>query len=120
MSADIEKMDPYFMQLVLSLQAAAMQQMGKVMSPISGKIERDLVMARNSIDMLSMLENKMKGNLSEEEGKLIGHILYELRLNYVDESKKPDESQEENKESSESEKAESPEEPDSSEQEKKE
>lgn len=88
MNEKLEQMDPFLMQLVLSLQAGAMQQMGKVVSPVSGKIERDLVMARNTIDILAMIDNKTKGNLTEEETKLVGHILYELRLNYVDESQK--------------------------------
>ena len=53
-------------------------------------MERDLKAAQFSIDILDMLEKKMKGNLSDEEAKLIGHVLYELRLNYVDEAKKKD------------------------------
>jgi hypothetical protein len=81
-----------FTQLVLSFQAAAWQQMGKVPSMISGKIERDLEMAKHSIDMLGMLESKTKGNLTENENKYLQHVLYELRLNYLDEMKKgPDE-----------------------------
>lgn len=88
MSDQLHNIDPHFFQLVLSLQAASWQQMGKTASPISGKIERDLAMAQNSIDMLAMIEIKTKGNLSEEEDKLMQHILYELRLNYVDEIKK--------------------------------
>ena len=80
--------DALFTQLVLSLQMGAMQQMGKVASLITGKVERDMIMAKASIDMLGMLETKTKGNLSEDEQKLIQHILYELRLNYIDESKK--------------------------------
>lgn len=88
MTESMEKLDPYFFQLVLSLQTGAMQQMGKMVSPISGKIERNLEIARNTIDMLTMLETKMEGNLTEDEAKLIGRALYELRLNYVDESKK--------------------------------
>ncbi len=91
MTADLQKIDPHFMQIVLSLQVAAMQYMGKVMNPMTSKIERDLVMAQNSIDMLSMLDTKTKNNLTEEESKLIEHVLYELRLNYVDETNKKDE-----------------------------
>ena len=91
MTSDSEQLDPHFMQIVLSLQAAAMQQMGKVMNPMTSKIDRDLIMAQNSIDMLSMIEAKTKNNLSEQEEKLINHVLYELRLNFVDESKKKDE-----------------------------
>lgn len=90
MTDNTERLDPFFFQLVLSLQTGAMQQMGKMVSPISGKVERNLEIARNTIDMLAMLETKMKGNLTEEEAKLIGHAIYELRLNYVDESKKGD------------------------------
>jgi len=82
--------DIMFSQLVISLQMGAMQQMGKIASPITGKIERDLQMAKASIDMLSMLEAKTKGNLSDEESMFLRHVLYELRMNFVDESNKKD------------------------------
>ena len=85
-----ENVDQLFLQLVLSMQASAMQQMGKIASPFTGKVERDLKAAQFSIDVVEMLEKKMKGNLSDEEAKIISHVLYELRLNYVDESKKGD------------------------------
>lgn len=84
-----------FTQLVLSFQAAAWQQMGKVASVISGKVERNLEMARHSIDMLSMLEEKTKGNLNEDESKYLAHVLYELRMNYLEEMKKGPEKKEE-------------------------
>ena len=90
MSESTNGLDAQFFQLVLSLQAAAMQQMGKVMSPITGKIERDLTAAKTSIDMIEMIQRKTEGNLTEDETKLINHVLYELRLNYVDESAKPE------------------------------
>lgn len=77
-----------FTQLVLSFQAAAWQQMGKVASVISGKVERNLEMAKHSIDMLAMLEEKTKGNLNEDESKYLSHVLYELRMNYLEEVKK--------------------------------
>ena len=89
--------DLYFMQLVMSFQAAAWQQLGKVASPFSGKVERDLAMAKNTIDMLGMLQEKTKGNLTEDEKRVLEHALYELRLNYVDESKKSDGQPEEQK-----------------------
>ena len=80
--------DPMFFQLVLSLQAGAMTQMGKVASQLTGKIDRNMDMAKNSIDLLAMLEEKTKGNLSEDELKVLNHVLYELRMNYMDEMKK--------------------------------
>ncbi len=84
-----------FTQLVLSFQAAAWQQMGKVQSIMTGKIERNLVMAKHSIDMLAMLEEKTKGNLTEDETKYLKHVLYELRMNYLEEVKKgPDKEKE--------------------------
>ena len=82
-----------FTQLVLSFQAAAWQQMGKVQSIISGKIERNLEMAKHSIDMLAMLEEKTKGNLTEDEVKYLQHVLYELRMNFLEEAKKGPDSQ---------------------------
>ena len=75
-------------QLVFSLKTAAMQQMGKIVSPVTGKVERDLTIAQTTIDILAMLETKMKGNLSDEESGFISRSLYELRMNFVDESKK--------------------------------
>jgi len=88
MNENAKDVNVNFFQLVVSLQAGAMQQMGKVISPVSGKVERDLELAKATIDMLTMLDKKTKGNLSDDEEKLLGHVLYELRLNYVEESKK--------------------------------
>ena len=47
-------------------------------------------MAKATIDLLGTLEKKTAGNLSEDEKRLLQHALYELRMNYVDEVKKPD------------------------------
>ena len=77
-----------FMQLVMMFQGAAYQHMGKVMNPATQKVERDLVQAKNAIDILGMLEEKTRGNLSEDEARLLEHTLYELRMNYVDEMNK--------------------------------
>lgn len=82
--------DAHFMTLVMSLQGSAMLQMGKVASPVTGEIDRNLEAAQASIDMLAMLQKKTAGNLEKQEIEYLEHVLYELRLNYVDESKKPD------------------------------
>jgi len=88
MTDQTNQYDIQFVQLVMSLHIAAMQQMGKVASPLTGKIERDMAMCRNTIDMLEMLQRKTVGNVSDDEKKLIDRLLYECRLNYVDEVKK--------------------------------
>ncbi len=77
-----------FTQLVLMFHAAAMQQMGKVKNPVTDKIERDLGQAQLSIDMLEMIKEKMRGNLSSEEDRFLQSLLQELKLNYVDEVSK--------------------------------
>lgn len=74
-----------FVQLVSMFETAAWQSLGKTQNPLTGKIERDLVQARTSIDMLGMLQAKMKGNLTEEEENMLNQVLANLRLNYVDE-----------------------------------
>jgi hypothetical protein len=80
-----------FSALLLSLHAAGMQQLGKLMNPLTGEVERNLEQARGTINMFEMLERKTEGNLDEEEKKLLVRLLYELRMNYVDEAKKPEE-----------------------------
>ncbi|RKY70105.1 MAG: hypothetical protein DRP97_04285 [Candidatus Latescibacterota bacterium] len=77
-----------FMQVIMMFQGAAMQQMGKLANPVSGKVERDLDQAKMSIDILGMLKEKTKGNVSDNEAKFLDHVLYELRINYVDEVNK--------------------------------
>ena len=91
MNDTTDKFDTQFYQLIVSLHAGAMQQLGKVASPFTGKIERDLDAARGTIDMIDMLKRKTAGNLTDEENRLVEHVLYELRMNFVDESKKGDE-----------------------------
>jgi phage-related minor tail protein len=80
-----DKINPLFLQLVLSLQTAAWYQMGKVVSPISGKVEKNLAEARVSIDLLTMLQEKTRGNLLDEEKKILDNTVYTLQMNYIDE-----------------------------------
>ena len=77
-----------FLGLVQSFQMAAMQQLGKVPSPATEQIERDLPHAKLSINMLQMLKERTAGNLTMEEVRLLDHVLTELRLHYVTESAK--------------------------------
>lgn len=77
-----------FLQLVLGLQQAAMVALGKLMNPMSGKIERNLEGARNTIDTLAAIEARTRGNLESDEQRVLTQVLTELRMNYVDEVKK--------------------------------
>ena len=77
-----------FLQLVLGLQQAAMVALGKLMNPMSGKLERNLEGARNTIDTLAAIEARTRGNLESDEQRVLTQVLTELRMNYLDEVKK--------------------------------
>jgi hypothetical protein len=79
-----------FLSILYSFHAAAMQAMGKVVNPITGKVERNLEAARGSIDALLMLQKKTQGNLTKREDGILKQIIQELQLNYVEESKTPE------------------------------
>jgi len=77
-----------FMQLVMQNQQIAIMSMGKLKHPVTDKIERNLELAKVSIDTLDMLKVKTKGNLSEYEGKFLDEVIRELKLNYIEEVNK--------------------------------
>lgn len=77
-----------FLQIVLGLQQAAMVSLGKLLNPISGKIERNLEGARNTIDTLAAIDARTRGNLEPDEQRVLTQVLTDLRMNYVDEVKK--------------------------------
>jgi len=75
-----------FQHLIAMFQTLALQQLGKLINPITGKLERDLQQARITIDMLQMLRVKTSGNLTEDERRLLENVIVELQMNFVDES----------------------------------
>lgn len=64
------------------------QSLGKVANPVTGKVEKNIDMAKRTIDILEVLKEKTAGNLTENEKKILDDVLAELQLNYVDELKK--------------------------------
>ena len=77
-----------FATFVLSLGSSALMHLGEVERPGSGAIEKNLPMAKHSIDILSMLEGKTRGNLSSAEAQLLENLLFDLRLRYVEATRK--------------------------------
>ncbi len=77
-----------FLQLVLGLQQSGMIALGKLVNPITRKVETHLDAARDTIDTLAALEARTRGNLEPDEQRVLQQALTELRLNYVDELKK--------------------------------
>lgn len=86
-----DRLEIHFIQLVSSLYSSCMFQLGKIMNPITGKVERDLAGARATIELLRMLEAKTQGNLSAKEKGAITDALANMQMNYVDEVKKEQE-----------------------------
>lgn len=108
-----------FANLVMMLSSSAMQQLGKLVNPMTNKTEVSLEGARMTIDMLDMIDAKTKGNLDEEEAKMMKQMLSTLHMNYVETSEnqpaptpeeKPDKVEEKKKEAADA-PAEKPEKP---------
>lgn len=72
-----------FSTFLLSLASSALVQLGEVPDPSSGKSELNLELAKHTIDIVCMLQNKIKNGLDAEETRLLEGILYELRMKYV-------------------------------------
>jgi hypothetical protein len=75
-----------FATFVVSLNASALLHLGAIEDPNTGQTNKNLVMAKQTIDILNLLEEKTKGNLATDEKNLIENILYDLRIIYVKES----------------------------------
>jgi hypothetical protein len=74
-----------FPAFVLSLAHTAAVHFGDVPDPSTGaRVEANLAAAQQMIDILALLEEKTRGNLSAEERQLLEQILYELRMRYVE------------------------------------
>ena len=82
-----------FDQLISSLVHSAWVYLGKIKNPMNDKLDKNLEQASVQIDMLDMLFKRMTGNLSEDEDKYLGHIIRELKMNFVEEKNKPEESE---------------------------
>jgi hypothetical protein len=74
-----------FPTFVASLNASALVHLGVIEDPVSGKAEKNLPMAKQTIDILSMLQQKTAGNLSADEDSMLKSILYDLRILFVKE-----------------------------------
>ena len=73
-----------FAGFVISLATTAAVHFGDIPDPQSGeRHEADLAAAHQMIELISLLQEKTKGNLTPEESKLVGDLLYELRMRYV-------------------------------------
>jgi hypothetical protein len=77
-----------FPAFVLSLNTSALYHLGEIADPATGKKVIDLDLARHAIDTLVLIQNKTKGNLTNDEEELLKNILYDIKLRFVKIAKK--------------------------------
>ena len=72
-----------FATFVYSLSTSALVHLGEIPEPITEKMDKNLPLAKQTIDILGILQDKTKGNLTQEEENLLNNFLYDLRMRYV-------------------------------------
>ena len=72
-----------FTSFILSLSTSALMHLGVIENPVTKKTEKELPVARQTIDIIELLKDKTTGNLSEDETQLMVNVLRELRMLYV-------------------------------------
>ena len=72
-----------FATFILSMGSSVLVHLGEMDGP-DAEAERDLPLAKQTIDLLALLQEKTKGNLDEAEDNLLRSLLYDLRIKYVD------------------------------------
>ena len=77
-----------FSQFIMGLAASCQVSLGLFANPATGQTEKNLQSAKQTIDLLEILKEKSRGNLTKEEEELFEHVLFECRMLYVEESKK--------------------------------
>jgi len=74
-----------FASLILSLSSTAFMNLGALPDPNTGQTEKNLLLAKQTIDLLGVLREKTRNNLELEEENLFDHLLYDLRMAYIKE-----------------------------------
>ena len=72
-----------FSSFILSLSSSTLLHLGEIADPQSGEKKKDMALAKQSIDIISLLKDKTKGNLTQEEEKLLDHLLYDIQMRFV-------------------------------------
>lgn len=72
-----------FVSFIFSLSTSALIQLGEIEDPFTEKKSKNLPGAKQTIDLIGMLREKTKGNLTSDEDKFIEQVLFDLRMRYV-------------------------------------
>jgi hypothetical protein len=79
-----EELPADFLNLVVSMSHSALHYLGDAPDPVTGARDKQLPLARHSIDLLAMLQDKTRGNLSGEEERVLSQAIYDLRMRFVE------------------------------------
>jgi len=93
-----QKMEIDFATFIMSLASAAYCSMGLAPNPLSKKVEKNLTSAKQQINLLEMLKEKTKGNLTKDEENTLEAMLYQLHMMYVKCVEKDNEGEKKNEE----------------------
>ncbi|MFH1144682.1 MAG: DUF1844 domain-containing protein [Candidatus Eisenbacteria bacterium] len=85
-----KELNPYLHHLIAQYEFFGLIWLGKVPDPSTGKAHRELPQVREVIQFLEMLEMKTRGNLNPDEQQELRRVLTLLRLNYVEEMRRPE------------------------------
>ena len=81
----LSKKEKLFMYLVGTFQSSAWIALGKIKNPMTEKSRVNIEQASFYIDLLDMMQEKMKGNLTDYEEQMLINTVSELKLNLIDE-----------------------------------
>ena len=76
-----------FLTFIVSMSHSALLHLGDAPDPATGTREKNLPMARQTIDLLAMLQDKTRGNLTGAEERVLSQAIYDLRMRFVEVSK---------------------------------
>ncbi len=85
-SSSEEALQVNFSALIFSLGTQALIQLGEIEDPATKKKDKNILLAKQTIDLLSILKDKTKGNLTKEEDSMLSSLLYDLRMRFVNAS----------------------------------
>lgn len=78
-----EKIEASFSVLIMSIASSAIMAMGLAPNPQNGEVSKDKNLARFNIDLLVVLQQKTKGNLTGDEAKFLENLISDLQMKYV-------------------------------------
>lgn len=85
--SEIQNLEASFSTLALSIASSAMTSLGFAPNPSTGETELDINMAKFNIDLLQLLQEKTKNNLTDEEDKFLKQVLSDLQMRFIEKNK---------------------------------